>query len=135
MSLIRAAFLRHRALCILLMAAVLCMKAVIPSGYMIAPDSRVLTVQICADPTGQLMTTQITVPLDGKSGGEKDHGKGEGVCPYSALSMASTAGVDAVLLAIAIALILSLGFAPVRQNPAWRASYLRPPLRGPPALA
>lgn len=135
MPLIRAFFARHRALAIFLVTVMLCMKAAIPTGYMIVQDAKVLTVQICADATGQLMTTQIAVPMEGKSGGQqKDHGKGEGICPYSALSMASTAGVDAILLAIAIALILAIGFAPLLRSPGWRIAYLRPPLRGPPAL-
>lgn len=135
MQSIRTAFLRHRALCIMMVAAMLCLRALVPTGYMIASDAKVLTVQICADATGQVMTTQIAIPMERKAGGQQsDHGKGEGVCPYSALSMASLASVDAVLLAIAIALILALGIAPARQSRAWRVFHLRPPLRGPPAL-
>ncbi|MEJ7934127.1 DUF2946 family protein [Sphingobium sp. AN558] len=135
MQSIRTAFIRHRALCIMLMAAVLCLKALVPTGYMVVQDARILTVQICADATGQIMTTQIAIPMERKAGGQqRDHGKGEDVCPYSALSMLSLASVDAVLLAVAIALILALGIAPVRQSGAWRVPYLRPPLRGPPAL-
>ena len=42
---------------------------------------------------------------------------------------------DAALLALAFAFILVLGLAPVRHLAFQRNSYLRPPLRGPPAAA
>jgi hypothetical protein len=56
-------------------------------------------------------------------------------CAFSALSMASIAGADDLLLAEALAFILItsalLAALPVHR----RFAHLRPPLRGPPSFA
>jgi hypothetical protein len=49
--------------------------------------------------------------------------------------MAGLGGVDMALLALALAFILALGFAPLRPARAASTRFLRPPLRGPPAGA
>jgi hypothetical protein len=128
-------FLRdHRRLAALLLALALCMKALVPAGYMLGEQGKVLTVQICADAGGQL-TKQIVIPLHNQSGeSHSEHGKTDSVCPYSALTMASLSGADAPLLALALSFILALGFAAITPHLAQRIFHLRPPLRGPPAL-
>ena len=45
----RAFLLHHRRFAALLVAAALCLKALVPAGYMVSSEARVLTVQICAD--------------------------------------------------------------------------------------
>ena len=125
--------MRHRALAILVVMVALCMKIVVPSGYMIGQDSKVLTVQICDEITGNHAVKQLVIPMkDGGSESGQKQGKGE--CPFASLSMASLAGADPSLLALALSFILALGFAPARIPLPQRVSYLRPPLRGPPAL-
>ena len=57
------------------------------------------------------------------------------VCTYSALSMPSLHGVDALLLGLALVFILALGFAPPRALRFKTLPHLRPPLRGPPFMA
>lgn len=128
-------FLRHhRALANLVVIAALCMKIVVPSGYMIGQNSKVLTVQICDEITGNQAVTKLVIPMkDGGSESGQKQGKAE--CPFTSLSMASLAGADHALLALALAFILALGFAPVRIPRPKHTSHLRPPLRGPPALA
>ena len=136
MGTLRAFFRDHRnmALCLVLLA--LCMKALVPGGFMFGEQGKMLTIEICADASGMHQSKQISVPMDGKSGQSQDvHGKAVSACPYSALSMALLAGADMVLLATALAFIIALGFLPMPARPFARASYLRPPLRGPPALA
>jgi hypothetical protein len=100
---------------------------------MIGQNSKVLTVQICAEITGNHAVKQLVIPMkdDGSGSGQK---QGKGECPFASLSMASLAGADHALLALALAFILALGFAPARSPLPKRVSYLRPPLRGPPAL-
>lgn len=129
-------FLReHRQFALLLVALALAMKALVPTGYMIGTDSKVLTIQICADGSGQHFTKQIVIPMTGKPLDERgEQGKAGSTCPYSVLSMASLGGADLALLAIALAFIMILGFAPVRRPWLQGIFYLRPPLRGPPAL-
>lgn len=126
-------FLReHRRLTALLIALVLAMKALVPTGYMVG-GATVLTIEICTDATGGKMTKQIVVPHSGK---HEDAGKSSATaCPYAGLGMASLPGADAVLLALALVFILALGFAPTQTAPPQRIQEFRPPLRGPPALA
>lgn len=134
MHLLRAFLARHRAFAAVLIAAALCMKALIPAGCMIGNGNRVLTVEICADSQGGRVTQQIILAGDGKSGGQGEHGKIDGTCAFSALSFASLGAADPVLLALALVLIMALGFVPVAAPRAARVSHLRPPMRGPPAL-
>lgn len=133
MESIRAFFLRHRGMAIVLLMAALCMKVLVPAGYMIGQDSKVLTVQICHDGLGETITKQIAIPMKGDAG-DSTGKQGKGDCPFSTLSMASLSGADAALLTIALAFILALGFTSVRQNPVRQLFHVRPPLRGPPAL-
>lgn len=133
MQQLRALLFRNRTAAILVVLAALCMKIVVPTGFMIGQGANVLTVEICADASGDHLTKQIVIPM--KDGGEKSGGKqSKGECPFSSLSMGSLAGTDVALLALALAFILALGFAPVRYSRLKDASFLRPPLRGPPAL-
>lgn len=118
----------------MILAAALCVKALIPSGYMIGSSSTMLlTVTICADGTGTHQTSTIAIQKDeGSKEQSGGHGKADTPCAFTALSMASLGGADAPLLALALLFILALGFAPrVFPTPTGRA-YLRPPLRGPP---
>ncbi len=134
MNLGRAFFQRHRALAIVLVLATLCMKAIVPTGFMIGQNSKVLTVQICDDAFGNHAVKQIAIPMkDGSSDSSGKQGKGE--CPFTSLSMASMSGADPALLALALAFILALGFVSTRTAHPERVFHLRPPLRGPPALA
>lgn len=134
MHLLRIILVRHRTLAALMLAAALCLKAVLPTGYMVGQQSKVLTVQLCDASSGHAAVRHIAIPMkDGRG-----HGKGlktQGDCAYGSLSMASATGSDPALLLLAVAFILALGFAPVRISAPKRISHVRPPLRGPPALA
>ena len=118
----------------LLVAAALCMKTLVPAGYMIGQEGKALTVQICNDAMSDHAIKQIAIPMkDGSGGSGLKQDKAE--CPYSGISMAALTGADPALLALALAFIIALGFAPSPVPAARRALYLRPPLRGPPSLA
>ncbi|GGZ10319.1 DUF2946 family protein [Novosphingobium colocasiae] len=134
MSRVRAFFMEHRTLAVLVVMAALCMKIVVPSGLMIGQNAKVLTVQLCTDGIGEAVTAKIAIPMGGEHG-DSSGKQGKGECPFASLSMASMTGADPALLALALAFILALGFAPVRTAHPRRVSFLRPPLRGPPALA
>ena len=136
MKLLRAFFLRHRAGAMVVVIAALCMKMLVPGGFMVGSANKVLTVEICADASGQKVTRHIPIAMNGKTGGEhRNEGKAGTPCPWSALSTASLAGADPALLALALTFILALGLAPARLTLLRPAFHLRPPLRGPPALA
>ncbi len=134
MNLVRSFLMRHRAFAIALVVATLCLKALVPAGYMLGQSSTVLTILVCEDGTGSHAAKDVVVPLkhDGSGPSAQQH-KGE--CPFSSLSMASMVSQGPVLLALALAFILALGFAPVRQPVRKPAGRIRPPLRGPPARA
>jgi hypothetical protein len=127
----RIFFRGHRQLAMLLIACALIIKALVPSGFMIGQHATVLTVEICADTLGAKVTRQVVVPHSGDNAG--DHADKTGVCPFSGLAMAALPGADALLLAVALAFILALGFAPPRRVALRRLAYAHPPLRGPPA--
>jgi hypothetical protein len=131
MGTLRAIFREHYRLAAMLVVLALVMKAAIPAGYMLGTQEKVLTVLICADATGEHQTRQITIPVSGKSDGQAKAGE---ACPYASLSGASLDTGEVPFIALALAFILLLGFAPVRiPEPAGQA-FVRPPLRGPPAL-
>ena len=136
MQALRALSHRHRLLAMLLVVLALAMKIAVPAGYMIGQQGKVLTVEICADASGGTLTKQIVIPQSGTPAeGKAPHDKAPATCPYAALGFAALTGADAALLAVAIAFILALGFATAPPLPLQRISFLRPPLRGPPALA
>lgn len=121
-------------LALLLVAMALCVKALVPSGYMVSAGSKTITVGLCTDGMGAPQTTTITIPMDRSAPAEPAHkGKADSPCAFSALSMGAIGGTDAALLAVALAFILLLGtsFAPQL----WTQSGVRwhPPLRGPPS--
>jgi hypothetical protein len=126
----------RRHIATILAAMALAIRAIVPAGYMMGEQSRVLTVFVCADASDPGHVRQITIPVSGKTGGNsEEHGKPDGACPYSVMSMASLGGADAPLLVLALAFILALGFAPFQFPPLVGSRHDRPPLRGPPFLA
>lgn len=136
MQALRVLIHRHRRLAAVLVVLVLAIKAMVPAGYMLERQGISLTVTICADASGGSVTREIVIPRKGALGASGDaHAKAASVCPYAALGHAALAGADAVLVALALAFILALGFAPTRFAPLRRIPFLRPPLRGPPAFA
>lgn len=134
---LRALLLRHRALAFLAIAAALCLKAVVPAGYMLDAGTSRITIRLCNDATGPSAPAAITIPMkaDGKAHPGDPAGKQAAPeCPYTALTLALLGGAAPALLTLALAFILALGFAPIRAPRARRPAYLRPPLRAPPAL-
>ena len=144
MGVLRNFFREHRRLVALLIVLALALKALVPAGYMIDRNAKVLAVVVCPEtnPIAQaahaVHAGQAHHHMGGKAGhSHGDHGKQDasGACPYSLLPMASLAGTDAVLLTAALVFMLTLGFAPAPPLRLARNPHLRPPLRGPPLLA
>ena len=132
---LRAIFQRHRWLALLLVTIAIGMKAVVPTGYMVGGTSKTLTFQIC-DGKGSQTTATVAIPQSGKDeGGKGPMAKHDGVCPHSALSHSAMTGADPIQLALALLLIFAMGFAALVLRVRAHVLHLRPPLRGPPALA
>ena len=142
MHALRAFLLGHRGLAAFAVALALCMKVLLPVGYMLSSSldgssTRVLTLALCHTGSEDGPTVaNVTVPVDGqaKGDGKGTSGKADGQCAYSSLSMSAVGGASPALLALAFAIILALGLAPARRLPFGRIAYLRPPLRGPPSF-
>lgn len=136
MQQLRALFMRHRALALMMIMAALCMKIMVPAGFMAGQDSKILTVQLCADAYGNQSVKQLVIPMEdeGSGPGSKHDSNSAGLCHFASLSFASMSAAAPELLAVALAFILALGFALVRAFLPKGISHLRPPLRGPPAL-
>jgi hypothetical protein len=135
MQALRALLHRHRLLAIALAVCALAIKAAVPAGYMVGQHGTVLTIEICADASGGALTKQIVIPSSGQKSDRSEQAKAQQTCPFGAMGHGALAGADPVLLALAIAFILALGFAAAPSAPLKRIAFLRPPLRGPPLHA
>tara|TARA_B100000678_G_scaffold211280_1_gene178863 strand:+ start:1361 stop:1771 length:411 start_codon:yes stop_codon:yes gene_type:complete len=133
---LRALIRDHRHIALALLVLAFCIKAAIPSGFMVSasPDT-VLTVTICSDASDGLKTMQMVIPAKERGSDHHEGTKKGEHCAFSSLAKVAVSGADAFLLALAFAFILVLGLAPMRRLPFRQISYLRPPLRGPPAVA
>ncbi|QYU68798.1 DUF2946 family protein [Leptolyngbya sp. 15MV] len=107
-------------------------RALVPAGFMVAhSDTLTLNITICAETSGELKHAQMVVPVERKAP-PGEHPRHDATCAFSDLSKAALGGADPILLALALAFILLLAFAPPVAKPFAHAHYLRPPLRGPP---
>ena len=116
----------------LICAATLLLKVLVPTGYMVDSDHGRVAVVICSgtQPATTMTGMHGDMPDHGK---RKDHGKAEMPCAFSGLSAATTGAVDPIQLAGLIAFVLAIGLSPIILPAPARRIYLRPPLRGPPA--
>ena len=136
MQALRALAHRHRLLALLVVVLALAVKAAVPAGYMLGQHGTVLTIEICADASGGTVTRQMVIPQSGVPAESKTgHDKAPATCPYAALGFAALAGADTLLLALALAFILALGFTPAPALPLRRLPHALPPSCGPPSLA
>lgn len=132
MSGLRLLLMRHRHLAALLLALALCLKAVVPVGYMVDATGATLTLRIC---DGQTVRT-VEVALPGKKADtDATRAQEASHCPYTALGLGGLGAADPLLLAAALVFILLLGFAPLAPPVLRPIPFASPPLRGPPAHA
>lgn len=133
MDALRTLIRDYRMAALLLVAMALAVKALVPQGYMIGSGQKLLSVQICLDGL-EHKTVEIAIPMqDGGSG--KPVKSDSAPCAFTALSMTALGGADAPLLALALLFILATGYRPITRTLRGKPLYLRPPLRGPPAIS
>ncbi|QNE32421.1 hypothetical protein F1C10_11015 [Sphingomonas sp. NBWT7] len=143
--------LAQRRLALLICAATLLLKLLIPTGYMVAANHGRIAIVVCpgAAPRAEAMAMpgmhgdmpDHGMPHQsmsghggaGDHGKAKDHGSAEMPCAFASLSAALLGAIDPLLLAALIAFVLATGFSAAIPPPPSRSAYLRPPLRGPPA--
>lgn len=134
MAALRAHVLKHRRLAVLLIAMALLVKAIVPQGFMVLPSNGTIMVSLCSGQGPQMVALDVGKGPVGDSGDHRDGKAADHPCAFSGLNMAAATGSDPVLLMIAIAYVLALGFLPVVSRQSRALSRLRPPLRAPPVL-
>jgi hypothetical protein len=135
---LRRLILGHRRVAALLCVAALALRLLVPGGYMVAEQSGRITITLCPTTVPQPVRS-MTMAMPGMHGEmpdhgkQQDHGKAEMPCAFSGLSAQALGAADPILVVAAIAFIMAAGLQRARPRAIRRASYLRPPLRGPPA--
>jgi len=126
----------QRYFAVLVCAATLLLKLLVPAGYMIGTEHGRITIELCSGVAPRAMTMAMPemhgdMPDHGRS---QDHGKAEMPCAFSGLSAASLGAIDPVQLVALIAFVMAIGLSPAIQPATVRRGHLRPPLRGPPPV-
>ncbi len=132
MHLFRRFFPRHQYFAAVLLALALCLKAVVPTGYMVDASGTSLTIRICDGQSNRVVKLAIPGRQDDshqQRANEASH------CPYTALSLGALGGADPWLIEVALAFLLLLGLAPLVAPVLRRQRYHTPPLRAPPLPA
>ncbi len=136
MQAIRRLVLAHTLLAALICVAVLALRILIPTGYMISVNHGRIAVTLCSGVAQQQPSMAMdmagmdhTMPEHEKS---KEHGKAEIPCAFSSLSAQALSAVDPSLLVAALAFVAALALYGLSPTIIRSASYLRPHLRGPP---
>lgn len=137
---VRLLLLRHTRLTGILVLVALCMKLLVPSGFMpMLMDGRI-TIQLCPGKAPAAASTMMPGMSMADHGGGHDKAPSprenpEMPCAFAGLATPLTGAVDPVVLAVAIATMLALAFRLPVRLPTTAAPRLRPPSRAPPALA
>ena len=124
----------HRHLAVLICAAALLLKLLVPSGYMIGSDHGRMGIELCSGVASSSMAMAMPgIHGDMPDHGKKDHGKAEVPCAFAGLSAASLGAIDPIQLAALLAFVLAMGLCSAVLPASIGRTYLRPPPRGPPA--
>lgn len=120
--------LAQRGLATLICCAVLALRLLVPSGYMVEAGGSRITISICNGVASAPMS--VSLPL--KHDGGTQHGEHAMPCPYGNLGHAALPAVDPIQLAQLLVFILAVAWLGhvLPARPA--RPHVRPPLRGPP---
>ncbi|WP_244501517.1 hypothetical protein [Sphingomonas gellani] len=132
----RVQAIRHlfaqRQLTVLICAATLLLKLLVPTGYMIATDHGRIAMTVCSGmaPAEDAASMHGGMPDHDRPRG---HDKPDMPCAFAGLSAAALDAVDPIQLVAFLAFVMAIALhgAPL-PAPVGR-THLRPPLRGPPA--
>lgn len=131
MKTLRHLALKYRTMSALLIALILMMKMLVPTGYMVGSAAGSIQIVMCTG-AGPM---KMEMPVIGRTDmGHKQGQQGKEIsCAFSGISTPAMSAADPLMLAIAVALIMAAVAnlkAHARVQPRMR---LRPPLRGPPS--
>jgi hypothetical protein len=123
--------LARRHLALLICAAALLLKLLVPGGYMVTADGGRAGLAVCPGLAPPAAVTAM--PAMRHDLPASDHGKPEQPCAFAALAAQMLGATDPMLLGAAIAVIIAAALVRALPSPSARAAFLRPPLRAPPA--
>jgi hypothetical protein len=135
MASFRRQLMQHRLLALWLLAAALAMKLLIPAGFMPVFSAGTITIELCGGHGSQTVTLATADTAGHHGDRDSGPGKSEVPCAFAGLSVPSLAGADPILLVLAIAFIMGLGYLPRLPFALGETAHLRPPTRGPPLTA
>jgi hypothetical protein len=127
MSMARSHLPARSWLALLLLAAALMARAMVPTGFMPVVSGGSIALELC--PGAQPV---LAAPMSGRMDHRHHGGKTEMPCPFGALSMAANIAGDSVLPAAVPPFVLPAGAAIRATTPARAVLRLRPPSRAPP---
>lgn len=133
---LRRLILARRHLAALICVAVLALKLLVPSGYMISNEHGRVAITICSGTVPPIAGFGM-IGMHGAGadhGPSKKHGKAEMPCAFASLSAQALAAGDLVLLGAAAVFVMGIEPLPTRSLARAIIPHLRPPLRGPPAF-
>lgn len=130
----RGFFRQHQRLAFLLVALALCVRAIVPQGYMLTPGNGTVMVTLCSAQGAERIAITVAPDAGDHDDDHQDGTAADAPCAFAGLGMAAAPGADIVLLALALAHVLALGFLPTLVRLARAPARLRPPLRAPPVL-
>jgi hypothetical protein len=128
---LRHHILGHRRWAAALIALALLAKLIVPAGFMLDGSAGRITVELC---TG-FGVQKVEMALPGQPDQHDRQSKADSPCTFSALAAPALGGADPIQLAIAIAFVMAIGLRAVAIARPRSFAHLRPPLRGPPAIA
>lgn len=112
----------------------LMLKLLTPAGFMPVMSDGHIVVSLCSSSGPTKISVVIPGKADSQSRNEQGHSKADQPCAFSGLSAPILGAVDPILLAAAVLFVMALGAQVRTAAVAATAPYLRPPLRGPPAI-
>ena len=123
-----------RSIFAVMLLLVLSVRSIAPTGYMPVPTSMGLVVTLCSGEAGKQIVLNIPT-----SGDESDHdgqrNDQPSTCAFSALTAPGLASADTPHLAPPPLPLSEIALPPPAGIVLASASYILPPLRGPPLVA
>ncbi|WDF70949.1 DUF2946 family protein [Novosphingobium sp. KACC 22771] len=124
--------LARRGLATLICCAVLALRLLVPSGYMVEAGGSSITISICNGVASAPMSVSLPLKHDGGTQDSPQHGEHLVPCPYGSLAHAALPAVDPIQLAQLLVFILAVAWLGLALPNHSAPTYIRPPLRGPP---
>ncbi|MCW2364349.1 hypothetical protein M2346_002274 [Sphingobium xanthum] len=127
----RRLVLSHRCWAATLLGLALLFKALMPAGFMPVVSGKTLTVELCS--SGGAGPITLHIPVEGKD--KTPQTQSDQTCAFGGLTAQALAATDPVVLEAALAFIFATALLQTDLRLPRHETYLRPPLRGPPANA